>query len=49
MITWCEERALTRRCDVLDLESGTQRPRAHKFYFRNNLAVFAFGFTKPLK
>jgi GNAT superfamily N-acetyltransferase len=49
MIRWCEERAVQRGCDVLDLDSGTQRSRAHKFYFRHNLTVFTFGFTKPLK
>ena len=49
MIAWCEMRARERDCDVLDLESGTQRPRTHKFYFRHDLGIFAFGFTKPLK
>jgi GNAT superfamily N-acetyltransferase len=49
MMGWCEERARQRSCDVLDLESGTQRQRTHKFYFRHNLGIFAFGFTKPLK
>jgi GNAT superfamily N-acetyltransferase len=49
MIAWCEARARQRGCDVLDLESGTHRPRTHKFYFRHDLGIFAFGFTKPLK
>ena len=49
MIDWCERRARERGCDVLDLESGTQRPRTHKFYFRHDLGIFAFGFTKPLR
>lgn len=49
MIAWCEDRARSRRCAVLDLESGTQRPRTRKFYYRHDLAIFAFGFTKPLK
>ena len=49
MIAWCEARARERGCDVLDLESGIQRPRTHKFYFRHDLGIFAFSFTKPLK
>lgn len=49
IITWCEQRARQRGCDALDLDSGTQRHRTHKFYFRNDLTIFAFGFTKPLK
>ena len=49
LVAWCEARARQRGCDVLDLESGTQRPRTHKFYFRHGLSIFAFSFTKPLK
>lgn len=48
ILTWCESRARERGCDVLDLESGTQRPRTHKFYFRHDFSIFAFSFTKPL-
>lgn len=49
MLAWCESRARERCCDTFDLESGVQRPRTHRFYFREGLTVFAFGFTKPLR
>ena len=49
MLSWCERKAAERECDVFDLESGTQRSRAHKFYFRNSFEIFAFSFTKTIK
>jgi GNAT superfamily N-acetyltransferase len=49
LLRWCEQRARARGCDSFDLESGVQRPRTHKFYFREGLSIFAFGFTKPLQ
>jgi GNAT superfamily N-acetyltransferase len=49
LFAWCEHRARERGCDTLDLESGVQRPKAHKFYFREGLSIFAFGFTKKLR
>ena len=38
-----------RRCDTLALDSGTQRQQAHKFYFREALAVTAFHFSRKLR
>lgn len=49
MMGWCEQRARDRGCDVFDLDSGTQRPRTHKFYFKLDFGIFAFSFTKPLR
>lgn len=49
LLDWCEARARERGCDTLDLESGVQRQRAHRFYFRRNLVIHTFGFTKDLK
>lgn len=49
MLAWCERRARERGCDTFDLESGVQRPRTHRFYFREGLTIFAFGFTKGLR
>jgi hypothetical protein len=49
MLHWCEQRARDRGCESLDLESGVQRPRTHRFYFREGLSIFAFGFSKPLR
>lgn len=48
LLRWCEQQARERGCDSFDLESGVQRPRTHKFYFREGMTIFAFGFTKPL-
>jgi GNAT superfamily N-acetyltransferase len=49
MLAWCETRARERGCDAFDLESGVQRPRTHRFYFRQGLTIFAFSFTKSLR
>ncbi|MFI7353836.1 GNAT family N-acetyltransferase [Streptomyces avidinii] len=43
-----EQHALTAGCTALTLESGTQRTDAHRFYFRERMAVTAFAFEKPL-
>ncbi|MFM7461976.1 MAG: GNAT family N-acetyltransferase [Burkholderiales bacterium] len=43
------ELAKTRGCDHLCLDSGTQRQKAHRFYFREGMTITAFHFVKPLK
>lgn len=48
LLDWCEARARERGCAALDLESGVQRQRAHRFYFRRNLVIHTFGFTRDL-
>lgn len=35
-------------CDVLTLDSGTQRTRAHAFYFREGMHIPSFCFRKKL-
>lgn len=42
------EEAHKRGCQSIDLDSGTQRTDAHRFYFRERMAVKAFCFTKSL-
>jgi L-amino acid N-acyltransferase YncA len=42
------EEARQRGCQTFDLDSGTQRTDAHRFYFRERMVVKVFGFTKPL-
>ena len=32
----------------LILESNVERPRAHKFYFRNGLTITSYRFAKDL-
>ncbi|MFJ6934327.1 GNAT family N-acetyltransferase [Streptomyces sp. NPDC101132] len=43
-----EARAREAGCTLLDLDSGTQRLEAHRFYFRERMAVTAFHFGKDL-
>jgi GNAT superfamily N-acetyltransferase len=49
LIAWLEARARARGADTFALDSGVQRTRAHKFYFRVGLAIVSFAFAKPLK
>jgi hypothetical protein len=37
------------QCDVLALDSGTQRTDAHRFYFREGMVIPSFCFRKNLK
>ena len=40
--------ARERGCDSLTLDSGTQRHRAHAFYFREGMVITSYSFKKPL-
>lgn len=48
LLTWLEARARKLDCRALTLDSGVQRARAHRFYFREGLSVFAFHFRREL-
>ena len=48
LMAYMEKVARDRKCDVLALDSGTHRQQAHKFYFREQLTVTAFHFSKKL-
>jgi GNAT superfamily N-acetyltransferase len=48
LMHWLELRAREHGCVALVLDSGTQRTRAHRFYFREGLAVVCFNFKKDL-
>ena len=48
LIAYMERVGRERACDVLALDSGTQRQQAHKFYFREQLPITAFHFSKKL-
>lgn len=37
------------KCAAMILDSGTQRQRAHAFYFRAGYSIVSFHFSKPLK
>ena len=48
MLNWLEERARQLGCVALTLDSGTQRQRAHAFYFREGMHIASFRFSKTL-
>jgi len=48
LVAYLDRVARERGCDVLALDSGTQRQQAHKFYFREGLTVGAFHFSRPV-
>ncbi|MFD4246950.1 GNAT family N-acetyltransferase [Streptomyces sp. NPDC058525] len=48
LLAHLEEHARAAACTTLTLDSGTQRTDAHRFYFRERMAVTAFNFEKPL-
>ena len=49
MIDWLETKAKALDCNVLALDSGVQRQRAHQFYFREGMHISSFSFRKVLK
>lgn len=49
LIAYLENEARGRGCPGLDLESGTHRTHAHKFYFREDFLITAFSFRKEFK
>lgn len=48
LLLWLEQAARAQGCHALTLDSGTQRFRAHAFYFRERMAATAFHFHKGL-
>ena len=48
LMQWLEHRARELSCVSLVLDSGTQRTRAHRFYFREGMVVVCFNFQKDL-
>ena len=49
LLDWLEVEAKRLGCDVLALDSGVQRQRAHHFYFREGMHIPSFCFRKALK
>lgn len=49
LIAGLDARGRALDCDTLALDSGTQRHRAHRFYFREGFAATAFHFTRSLR
>lgn len=48
LMQWMQEKAREFACEAYDLDSGTQRQQAHKFYFREQMVVTSFHFHKTL-
>jgi GNAT superfamily N-acetyltransferase len=46
LVAWLEAQARSRGCPGLDLESGTHRTGAHRFYFREGFVIPSFSFRK---
>ena len=46
LIGWLEEEARGQGCTGVHLDSGVQRARAHRFYFREGMAIYNFHFAK---
>jgi GNAT superfamily N-acetyltransferase len=49
LIAYLEQVARARGCPGLDLESGTHRSRAHRFYFREGFFITSFSFRKDFQ
>ena len=48
LLAWLRQVARTEQCRALHLDSGTQRERAHKFYFHQGLSIASYHFSEPL-
>ena len=49
MLRWLETQARAQGCGSVELESGSQRTQAHRFYFREGFLITGFGFKKALQ
>lgn len=49
LLGFVEAKARSMGCDMLTLNSGTHRTRAHAFYFREGLHIGAFHFSRDLR
>ena len=48
LVAWLRREAHDQGCKVLHLDSGTQRPEAHKFYFKQGFHIASFHFSQQL-
>jgi GNAT superfamily N-acetyltransferase len=48
LLDWLRGEARALGCEQLHLDSGVQRQRAHRFYFREGMAISAYHFVVPL-
>ena len=48
LLGWLRSKAQSRGCSFFDLDSGTQRGRAHKFYFEHGFTIASYHFSERL-
>jgi GNAT superfamily N-acetyltransferase len=48
LLAWLEQYAIDHGCGRLELDSGVQRARAHRFYFREGMHISSYHFRKDL-
>lgn len=48
MLDWLSERARAEKCATLELDSGTQRVDAHRFYLRERMNIICFHFARKM-
>jgi len=48
LIKWLRTQARSAGCGFIDLDSGTHRVRAHKFYYEQDFAIASFHFSEEL-
>ena len=48
LLAWLQAQAQSEGCRFIDLDSGTQRARAHKFYFTQGYGILGFHFGREL-
>lgn len=48
LLAWLRREAVANGCQMLHLDSGVQRARAHAFYFANGMHVNCFHFAELL-
>jgi GNAT superfamily N-acetyltransferase len=49
LLMFLEKLARDRGCTGIELDSGTHRKRAHKFYFREGFVISSFAFRKEFE
>jgi len=49
LLVFLEQLARGRGCSGIELDSGTHRTRAHRFYFREGFGITSFAFRKEFK
>lgn len=48
LLDWLTDHARQQQCQAIQLDSGVQRAAAHRFYFRQRLAITCYRFEKSL-